>query len=117
MYLFSVGDSCNLGKGVCRLVSDCPSAIDAIQARKKHNHERCGFLGFIEIVCCMDDINDNSDTGNVKVRQPTVTRKSMQGNKNTKRNKTSLQNTLFYFIFILMHTCILTLFRKPVFFV
>ncbi|KAJ8971013.1 hypothetical protein NQ314_000932, partial [Rhamnusium bicolor] len=38
--------------GKCKLITNCPQALDALKRIRTHNLKRCGFEGFTEIVCC-----------------------------------------------------------------
>ncbi|XP_060523287.1 serine protease persephone-like isoform X2 [Cylas formicarius] len=38
--------------GLCKQVKDCPLALSAVKRGERHNLERCGFVGFEEVVCC-----------------------------------------------------------------
>ncbi|XP_046396317.1 serine protease persephone-like [Ischnura elegans] len=56
----AVGSSCRLQSGhsgECRLITECPSALAALrrtarQGNPTTRHNRCGFKGTIEVVCC-----------------------------------------------------------------
>ncbi|XP_067000881.2 venom protease [Anabrus simplex] len=54
------GDACNLrdgSKGICRAISNCPSALAVI---KEELPVQCGFKGYMPIVCCKDGTMDTT---------------------------------------------------------
>ncbi|XP_076280507.1 serine protease persephone [Lasioglossum baleicum] len=56
------GSACKLedgGPGVCKKLPDCPQKLkEVIEGRRNwHATGRCGFVGFIEIVCCPSKAN------------------------------------------------------------
>ncbi|KAF5282475.1 hypothetical protein FQR65_LT14284 [Abscondita terminalis] len=58
-----------LNKGVCKMVTECPTSNRALMHRRPHGLERCGFEGKTEIVCCPNEVEPES-------RAPIITRKS-----------------------------------------
>lgn len=58
------GDDEDFGssRGMCKKVTHCAAAMDFLKKGHMHNFERCGFDGYVEIVCCPE-----SDPGSYEV--------------------------------------------------
>lgn len=45
-------------KGVCKRLSDCPSALEQVKVLRRHDKRRCGFFRNEEVVCCNEITSD-----------------------------------------------------------
>lgn len=79
--------------GICKKVTNCPSAVEALSKRKPHNMNRCGFDGTIEIVCCpTSDVREFRDRDEEKPNLWTagddvVTNSSREGLSNKRKSE------------------------------
>ncbi|XP_017784951.1 PREDICTED: serine protease persephone-like [Nicrophorus vespilloides] len=80
-YTMDVGSACpRSSSGVCRLIHDCPLALEQIRRTRQHKLERCGFQDLDEVVCCPEDEKSKESettTSKTDSRSPTL-RKSVQ---------------------------------------
>lgn len=77
--------------GICKKVTNCPSALEALSKRRPHNMNRCGFDGAIEVVCCpTSDVREFRDRDNEKPNLWTTTEDGDgDGSASTRRKTTT----------------------------
>lgn len=98
MVLIAEGQSCGSSfrdDGICKKVTECPTAINALARKRMHGLNRCGFDGSIEIVCCpKSDVREfrerDDDGGNSSNKKMTVWGTSEENSSST--TKTSREN-------------------------
>lgn len=99
------GDFCTLEStrqtAVCRLLLDCPTALQALQNRQERP-QTCGFAGTAPIVCCPQDTPQTTRT--TPTPTPTTPRTpAIQSRRVGLRSKQSKQlENKFIFSFVLI---------------
>ncbi|XP_066991487.2 serine protease snake [Anabrus simplex] len=77
----TVGDYCSLrngGRGVCRFLTDCSTAMAVIEV---HKPVVCGFLRSAPIVCCGDREDNRGNRDNIRFGDDSLWKPALQQNK------------------------------------